>query len=216
MKHILLTQLDSEIHQMMEGLEKFQALVLAGLSVSRLWYPYEKWSARKKIPKFIEWGNMSIDILWKQIALGQVWGSRSDFEKYYNCLEKIDRKIEQLEDKGIVVEGSSAYPLIEALNSALCCFFDPKLLPGLQRDSFWADIVAIVGQGSEYIYDDIFTNADEISESDLITMVNADSRWIAERGRVAEDISFLKSHHHDKSAIMKRKEGYVRLDIFVQ
>ncbi len=84
MKHILLTQLDSEIHQMIEGLEKFQALVLAGLSVSRLWYPYEKWAVQNKIPKFIEWGNMSVDILWKQIARGQLWGSKSDFEKYYS------------------------------------------------------------------------------------------------------------------------------------
>ncbi len=216
MKHILLTQLDDEIHQMIETLDKFQALTLAGLSISRLWYPFEKWATQNKISKFIEWGNICVDILWEQILIGQLLGSKSDFEKYYKSLEKIDGKIEQLEDKGIIFDGSIAFPLIEALDSALCCFFDPKLLPGLQRNSFWPDIVAIVGQGSEYIYDVIFTNSDEINENDLISTVKADLRWAEEHHRIAEDVTFLKSHQQDKPAILKRKEDYMRLDIFLQ
>jgi len=216
MKHALLTQLDDEIHQMIETLDKFQALTLAGLSISRLWYPFEKWATQNKISKFIEWGSICVDILWEQIFTGQLLGSKSDFEKYFKSLEKIDGKIEQLEDKGIIFDGSIAFPLVEALNSALCCFFDPKLLPGLQRDSFWPDIVAIVGQGSEYIYDVIFTNSDEINESDLISSVKADLRWAEEHQRIAEDVTFLKSHQQNKPAILKRKEDYMRLDIFLQ
>jgi len=214
MKHILLTQLDDEIYQEIKTLDKFQALTLAGLSISRLWYPFEKWATQNKISKFIEWGNICVEILWEQILTGQLSGPESDFEKYYKSLEKIDGKIEQLEDKGIIFDGSIAFPLIEALDSALCCFFDPKLLPGLQRNSFWPDIVAIVGQGLEYIYDVIFTNSDEISEDDLISTVKSDPRWTAEHHRIAEDISFLKSHQQDKPAILKRKEDYMRLEIF--
>lgn len=214
MKHILLAQLDDEIYQMIKELDKFQGLTLAALSISRLWYPFEKWASQNKIPKLIEWGHICVDILWEQIFLGQLLGSKSDFERYYKNSEKIDSKLEQLEDKDIIVEGSIAFPLIEVLDSALCCFFDPKLLPGLQRDSFWSDIVTIVGQGAEYIYDDIFTNAGEISEDNLISMVKADLRWTAEYHRIAEDISFLKSCHIDKPAILKRKEDYMHLEIF--
>ena len=134
--------------------------------------------------------------------------------KYYRCLDKIDGRLERLYDQEIAVEESPAYPLLEALNSALCCFFDPKLLPGLQRDSFWPDITAIAGQGAEYIYDVIFSDAGTISEHDLIALVESDPRWIAERRRIKEDAAFLKAHFKDKTAVLHQKEAYMQLDIF--
>lgn len=212
MKHVLLEQLDREIDAMLNGLEKIQALTLAGLSISRLWSPFEKWALELKAPKLIDWGETCLSLLWEQIILGQLHGQ--DFEKYYRCLDKIDGKIERLDDKGIVVEGSTAYPLLEAFDAALCCFFDPKLLPGLQRPSFWSDITAIVGQGAEYIYDSIFSDVGDIDENDLIVLIEREPRWIAERQRIKEDISFLKTYSEDKAAILEQKEAYMRIDIF--
>ncbi len=215
MKHILLTRLDSEIRQLTEGLEKPQALTLAGLSICRLWHPFEKWALQNKMPKLAEWGTVCVDTLWGQIALGRIFGLEADFERYYKALDQMDGKLERLEEKGVAVEGSAAYPLVEALDSALCCFFDPKLLPGLQRHMFWTDIIAIVGQGLEYIYDDIFSNAGEISEDDLISLVTSDPRWTAERRRIEDDISFFKEDPQDQLTVLKRKEDYLHLDIFM-
>ena len=90
MKHTLLARLDSKISSIISELEQVQALTLAGLSISRLWAPFEKWALENKASKLIEWGAVCFNTLWDQINL--------DF--------------------------------------ALCCFYDPKLLPGLQRPSF--------------------------------------------------------------------------------
>ena len=128
--------------------------------MSRLWTPFEKWALENKAPKLIEWGMACFNTLWDQINLEQLYGQ--EFDKYYRYLDKIDGKIERLVDEEIEVEGSIAYPLLEVFSSALCCFYDPKLLPGLQRSSFWSDITVIVGQGAEYIYDTIFSDAGEI------------------------------------------------------
>ena len=117
-------------------------------------------------------------------------------------------------DEEIEVEGSIAYPLLEVFSSALCCFYDPKLLPGLQRSSFWSDITVIVGQGAEYIYDTIFSDAGNTNESELIILVEADSRWEAECQRIKDDVAFLKTHFKDKIAIGELKEKYMRMDIF--
>ncbi|MCI8398467.1 MAG: hypothetical protein HFF90_03595 [Oscillibacter sp.] len=212
MKHILLERLDSELSAVIDGLERAQALALAGLSISRLWSPFEKWAAENRAPKLAEWGRICVNTLWEQIVQEELYGR--DFEKYYRCLDKIDGRLERLYDQEIAVEESPAYPLLEALNSALCCFFDPKLLPGLQRDSFWPDITAIAGQGAEYIYDVIFSDAGTISEHDLIALVESDPRWIAERRRIKEDAAFLKAHFKDKTAVLHQKEAYMQLDIF--
>lgn len=212
MKHTLLTQLDSKISSIASELDQVQALTLAGLSISRLWTPFEKWALENKAPKLIEWGKVCFNTLWDQISLEQLFGR--DFDKYYRYLDKIDGKIERLADKEIEVEGSIAYPLLEVFDAALCCFYDPKLLPGLQRSSFWSDITAIVGQGAEYIYDIIFSDAGNISESELIVLVEADLRWEAECQRIKDDVAFLKNHFKDKTAIGELKEKYIRMDIF--
>ena len=214
MKHILLEQLDSEINAMIAELKQEQALTLAGLSISHLWSPFERWALENKAPKLTEWGKVCINILWEQIIREQLYGQ--DFEKYYHCLDRIDGKIERLYDKEIVVDGSIAYPLLEAFNSALCCFFDPKLLPGLQKPSFLPDIVAIVGQGAEYIYDNVFDNAGDINENDLIVLVKSNPRWIAECQRIKEDVAFLKAHFEDKATLLKQKEKYMQMDIFAK
>lgn len=169
MKHTLLARLDSKISSIISELEQVQALTLAGLSISRLWAPFEKWALENKAPKLIEWGAVCFNTLWDQINL--------DF--------------------------------------ALCCFYDPKLLPGLQRPSFWSDITAIVGQGTEYIYDTIFSDAGSINESDLIILVEADPRWRAECQRIKDDVAFLKTHFKDKTAVLELKEKYIQIDIFV-
>ena len=54
MKHTLLTQLDSKISSIASELDQVQALTLAGLSISRLWTPFEKWALENKAPKLIE------------------------------------------------------------------------------------------------------------------------------------------------------------------
>ena len=160
----------------------------------------------------IEWGMACFNTLWDQINLEQLYGQ--EFDKYYRYLDKIDGKTERLVDEGIEVEGSIAYPLLEVFSSALCCFYDPKLLPGLQRSSFWSDITVIVGQGAEYIYDTIFSDAGNTNESELIILVEADSRWEAECQRIKDDVAFLKTHFKDKIAIGELKEKYMRMDIF--
>ncbi len=58
MKHILLEQLDSEINAMIAELKQDQALTLAGLSISRLWSPFERWALENKAPKLTEWGKV--------------------------------------------------------------------------------------------------------------------------------------------------------------
>ncbi len=93
-------------------------------------------------------------------------------------------------------------------------FFDPKLLPGLQKHSFLSDIVAIVGQGAEYIYDNVFDNAGDINENDLIVLVKSNPRWIAECQRIKEDVAFLMAHFEDKATLLKQKEKYMQMDIF--
>lgn len=212
MKHTLLARLDSKISSIISELEQVQALTLAGLSISRLWAPFEKWALENKAPKLIEWGAVCFNTLWDQINLEQLYGQ--DFDKYYRYLDKIDGKIERLVDKEIEVEGSIAYPLLEVFDFALCCFYDPKLLPGLQRPSFWSDITAIVGQGAEYIYDTIFSDAGNINESDLIILVEADPRWRAECQRIKDDVAFLKTHFKDKAAVLELKGKYIQMDIF--
>ena len=212
MKHTLLTRLDSKISLIASELDQVQALTLAGLSMSRLWTPFEKRALENKAPKLIEWGMACFNTLWDQINLEQLYGQ--EFDKYYRYLDKIDGKIERLVDEEIEVEGSIAYPLLEVFSSALCCFYDPKLLPGLQRSSFWSDITVIVGQGAEYIYDTIFSDAGNTNESELIILVEADSRWEAECQRIKDDVAFLKTHFKDKIAIGELKEKYMRMDIF--
>ena len=53
MKHTLLTRLDSKISLIASELDQVQALTLAGLSMSRLWTPFEKWALENKAPKLI-------------------------------------------------------------------------------------------------------------------------------------------------------------------
>ena len=88
MKHTLLTQLDSKISSIASELDQVQALTLAGLSISRLWTPFEKWALENKAPKLIEWGKVCFNTLWDQISLEQLFGR--DFDKYYRYLDKID------------------------------------------------------------------------------------------------------------------------------
>lgn len=214
MKHILLEKLDSKISETVKGLDKLQALAMAGLGISRLWMPFKQWALENKAAKLAEWGKICVDILWEQISLEQLYGQ--NFEKYYKYLDKIDGKIEQLADKEIVIEESIAYPLLEALENALCCFFDPKLLPGLQKLSFHTDITAIVGQGAEYIYDDIFSAAGNISENGLMILVEQEPRWLAECCRISADADFLKTYPKNMAAVLKRKEQYMQINIFAQ
>lgn len=212
MKHILLNQLDSEIHAIIDGLKQEQALTLAGLSISRLWIPFEKWAIENKAPKLIEWGETCFNTLWDQINLEKLYGQ--GFEKYHKCLNRINAKMDWLEDKEIVIEGNPANPFLDSLGSALCCFFDPKLLPGLRRTSFGARITTIVEQGAEYIYDNVLDNAGNINENDLIVLVESDPRWMAECQRIKGDVAFLKAHFEDKATILKQREIYMQMNIF--
>ena len=87
MKHTLLTRLDSKISLIASELDQVQALTLAGLSMSRLWTPFEKWALENKAPKLIEWGMACFNTLWDQINLEQLYGQ--EFDKYYRYLDKI-------------------------------------------------------------------------------------------------------------------------------
>lgn len=215
MKHLMLEELYHHLCVLIEPLERIQGLALAGLSISRLWYPFQKWAVQNKAPKMGEWGKTCEELLWKQILEEQVYGS--EFELYDKCSEKIQRKIGALEDRDISVEGSAAWPFLEVLDSALCCFYDPKLLPGLQgwrKPSFYEDVAAVVGQGAEFIYDCIFSNADVVTEQELISLVNENPVWQRELGRIEEDIACVKSFPGNRQAILERRDTYQRLDIF--
>ena len=111
MKHTLLTRLDSKISLIASELDQVQALTLAGLSMSRLWTPFEKWALENKAPKLIEWGMACFNTLWDQINLEQLYGQ--EFDKYYRYLDKIDGKIERLVDL--------RYAVFMILNCCLAC-----------------------------------------------------------------------------------------------
>lgn len=212
MKHILLEQLDEGLNQQIETLDNCQALALAGLSISRLWYPFEKWSLQHQAPRLAQWAKQCMDILWEQIILEQTYGL--NFAGYDKNLDKIDRKLERLEDNDISVDGSSASPLLDAFACALCCFYDPKFLPGLNPISFERDITAIVGQGAEYIYDVLFSNSDKEDEEDIITLVSQSPAWQGELLRIKEDIALVKSFPQNKQDVLRQREAYELLDIF--
>lgn len=207
-----LVQLNDDILSMIEPLEKAQALALAGLSISRLWYPYKIWATQNKVPKLVEYGEKCLDILWKQIADEQIYGA--DFETFYRYSDKIQDKIYRLEDRNIIADGSIAWPFLETLDTALCCFYDPKLLPGLQGTDFKQDIVAIVGQAAEYIYDCIYSNLGEISENELRSLVYQNQVWQDEYKRIYDDIALAKLFPQNKQAVFICQEKYRQLHIF--
>ena len=212
MKDSLLFKLNNDIHSMIEVLEEIQSLALAGLSISRLWYPYTQWATLNRATKLVEYGEQCLDILWQQIIDEQIYGS--EFNKFYRNSERIQDKISALEDKDIVADGSSAWPFLETLDSALCCFYDPKLLPGLQGSSFEDDIVAIVGQAAEYIYDCVFSDAQYISEEQVESIVSTNILWQKELTTIREDVALVKSFPTNKTDVLKRRDSYKTLYIF--
>lgn len=212
MRDQLLVQLNNDILSMIAPLEKTQALALAGLSLSRLWYPYKVWAVQNKAPKLIEYGENCLDILWKQIADEQIYGA--DFETFYRYSDRIQDQVNRLEDRDIIAEGSTAWPFLEALDTALCCFYDPKLLPGLQGGNFKQDIMVIVGQAAEYIYDGIYSNLRELSENESRNIVQQDQEWQDEYKRIHDDVALVKLLPQNKREVLIRQETYRQLHTF--
>ena len=212
MRDKLLVQLNDDILSMVKPLERIQALALAGLSISRLWYPYKTWAEQNRAPKLIEYGEKCLDILWKQIDNEQIYGF--DFEKFYRYSERIQDKVNRLEDKDIIADGSIAWPFLESLDSALCCFYDPKLLPGLQGIPFEQNIMVMVGQASSYLYYYIFADTEYISEEQVISIVATNTLWQKELDRIKEDVTLVKAFPQNKQEVLSRQEKYRELNIF--
>ena len=212
MRDPLLVQLNNDIYSMIRTLDRIQSLALAGLSISRLWTPYVQWAVQNKAPKLVDYGEKCLGLLWKQIFDEQIYGS--GFEEFYRYSEKIQDKINKLEDKDIIADGSIAWPFMESLDSALCCFYDPKLLPGLQRISFEQDIMVMVGQASSYLYDYILANTEYISEEQVISIVGTNTLWEKELTRIKEDVILVKSFPLNKGDVLKQRDSYITLNIF--